>query len=252
MPKTLIPSNPTSKRSKPEGVILNIAEMFSDTIQGEGASSGVPSTFLRLQNCTLNCIWCDTTEVWRDGNPYTIKEVLDIFDKENLQHKFQQGQHLILTGGSPLLQDVALTYLIEQFILRFGFKPYIEIENECVRKPYSDLIQYIDQWNNSPKLANSEMKHKLRYKPEVIKQTAKFNNSWFKFVISKEEDWNEVVTDYLQTGLIDRQQIILMPEGQDQERLAITRSFVADLACSENLRFCSRLHVDVWDRKTGV
>ncbi len=38
---------------------LNINEMF-ETIQGEGAHTGIPSIFVRLQGCPVGCPWCDT------------------------------------------------------------------------------------------------------------------------------------------------------------------------------------------------
>lgn len=251
MPKTLIQSKPEFKKDKPtDSVFLQVAEMFSDTIQGEGVSTGIPATFLRLQNCTLNCTWCDTTEVWRVGNPYSIKELLDIIEENGLHFRLFGGQHLILTGGSPLLQEIALIHFIEQFILRFDFKPFIEVENECVKKPSDKFLELVDQWNNSPKLNNSGMRKELRYKPELLSFMNKQRNSWFKFVVSSESDWEELKRDFLPHISIER--LILMPEGDTQERLNLTRQLVAEIACRENVRFSDRLHVTIWDKKTGV
>ena len=42
---------------------LNINEMF-ETIQGEGAHTGIPSIFVRLQGCPVGCPWCDTKHTW--------------------------------------------------------------------------------------------------------------------------------------------------------------------------------------------
>lgn len=195
---------------------------------------------------------CDTTEVWRQGNSYTIQEIFNLIEENNLVEKFRSGQHLILTGGSPLLQQVPLIYFIEQFITRFGFKPYIEVENECVKQPLDRLIELVDQWNNSPKLNNSGMKVLLRYKPEILTFMNSLRNSWFKFVIENEEDWKEVERDFLETKLINKEKVILMPCGDTQEKLNITRPIVADLACREGIRFSDRLHVTIWDKKTGV
>lgn len=252
MSQVIIEAFSDKKDKKVDGIVLKISEFFSDTLQGEGVTIGVPSTFLRLQNCILSCSWCDTTEVWRQGNSYSINELLDLIQEHQLHQRFQEGQHLILTGGSPLLQQVPLTYFIEQFILRFGFKPYIEVENECVRQPLDGLIELVDQWNNSPKLNNSGMKVLLRYKPEVLTFMNSLRNSWFKFVIENEEDWKEVERDFLETEFINREKVILMPCGDTQEKLNITRPIVADLACRENVRFSDRLHVTIWDKKTGV
>src|SRR6267143_81499 len=40
-----------------------IAETFY-SIQGEGATAGLPAIFVRLQGCTVGCAWCDTKYSW--------------------------------------------------------------------------------------------------------------------------------------------------------------------------------------------
>lgn len=254
MPHTLIASNPTDPRfiAAPGAGVLKVAEFFSDTVQGEGVSAGVPSTFLRLQGCTLKCVWCDTLEVWRYGNPYLWSELLDMIDSIDLARRFAYGQHLILTGGSPLKQQVGLIGFIKAFQKRFGFKPFIEVENECVLRIEPEFCELVDQWNNSPKLSNSGMKSRVRYKPQVLAHTAKAKNSWFKFVVSEESDWEEIQIDFLDTNLISRSQVILMPCGEDQKALSGTRELAAEMAVKHNVRFTDRLHVTIWNKKTGV
>lgn len=247
-----IVSNPTEKRQAPEGVILNISEMFSDTIQGEGINAGVPATFIRLKDCTLDCKWCDTLEVWRYGNPYCVSEVVDMLNMSGVVHRMKTGQHLILTGGSPLLQQESLVALIRELMSRFKLKPYIEVENEATRMPSAEFEQFVDCWNNSPKLANSGMKERVRYKPDIIKHMSSKRNSWFKFVVSNDNDWSEINTMFLEPGLIDRRQIILMPEGQTREELQYKYEAVVEIATREGVRFSDRLHVTIWNKKTGV
>lgn len=260
MSKVLISSNPEFKRVRPEGNDwLNVSELFSDTIQGEGISTGKPATFMRLQHCTLACTWCDTTSVWKHGNPYSYKEILSLLDKNGVIDKLHEGQHLVLTGGSPLLQQDKLESFLKLFLETHGFIPFIEVENECMLEPSPSLVNYVAQWNNSPKLQNSGMKKKVRYKPEVIKfmsdlsfDSFKHVPSTFKFVISSIEDWQEVIEDFLFPGLIAKHQVILMPCGENQEQLNQTRGFVSDLACEHNVMYSDRLHIVIWDKKTGV
>lgn len=253
MPKTLIASNPLTKREIDKNQpFLKVAEMFSRTIQGEGISTGVPSTFLRLKDCSLACEWCDSMSVWKFGNSYTIDEILDILKESGTVEDFRNGHHFILTGGSPLLQQENLSMLIWNFVGRFGFKPFIEIENECVIEPTKLMTEIVDQWNNSPKTFNSGMKLRVRYKPEVIQTVAKLKNSWFKFVIGSIDDWMEVQCDFLDTGLIQKEQVILMPCGANQEELKQTRELVVELAIEKNVRFSDREHISIWDKKTGV
>lgn len=252
MSKILITGNPGFQKSLGQGENLFVAEMFGDTIQGEGVNTGVPATFLRLQGCTLNCSWCDSESVWRFGNPYSVDEICDIFEVNGFVEKFKNGQHLVLTGGSPLKQQLELIALIERFIDRFGFKPYIEIENEAVLRVHPKMIGYVDCWNNSPKLASSGNSSRARHKSDILRTLSGFPNSWFKFVVTDNKDWNEINTHYLMPDLIRRDQIILMPEGATQEELAFTRELTVQIAIREGVRFSDREHVIIWNKKTGV
>lgn len=253
MPLTLIKQKPDFQKviatDEPK---LHIAEFFCNTIQGEGINAGVPATFLRLQGCTLKCVWCDTLDVWPFGNEYTIHEVLDLLDEHGIIEKFRAGQHLVLTGGSPLKQERSLIILLEEFYERFEFSPYVEVENECTLMPSANFNFEVNCWNNSPKLSNSGMKENIRIKPDVLRYLASQSNSWFKFVIQNENDWEEIKRDFLDPGYINKDQIILMPEGMTQDELNQSREFVADMAVRENVRFTDRLHVTIWNKKTGV
>ena len=250
MSRVLIEAKPAESREV-QGHALEIAEMFIDTIQGEGVNTGVPASFIRVQHCSLNCAWCDSEEVWRYGNPYTVDEILDLLEENEMIEKFRNGQHLILTGGSPLRQQFELVSLIEGFIERFGFKPYIEIENEAVIEP-REIVKYIDCWNNSPKLMSSGNTKRARMKPDILRKLSSFENSWFKFVVTDEIDWNEIYTQFLEPGLIKREQIILMPEGATREELQDTRELTVNIAIREGVRFSDRQHIVLWDKKTGV
>lgn len=251
MPKTLIQQKPTFEKKVEGNKKLAIAEMFCDTIQGEGITAGKLATFIRLQGCTLLCKWCDTLDVWPEGNEYGFIELLKLFEENDLRRKFlAREQHLVLTGGSPLKQQDRLIEFLDLFGTLYGFYPYIEVENEAVLKPKFRLTQIVSQWNNSPKLSNSGMKERVRIKPDVLKYTAGLNNSWFKFVVSSKEDWNEIEKDFLPH--ISLEQVILMPEGQTQDELNKKREFVADLAISKGVRFSDRLQVTIWNKKTGV
>lgn len=252
MPVTLIEQKPTFTKKVEGKDKLVISEMFADTIQGEGIHAGETATFIRLQGCTLQCVWCDTIDVWPHGNEYSFDEIFEMFDSIDLITKFKAGQHLILTGGSPLKQQSNLIEFLKAFMNRYQFMPYIEVENETVLFPDSYLEVYVKCWNNSPKLQNSGMKTRARYKPEVVKYMSRIPNSWFKFVVDSEQSWEEIDEFYLKPGLISRSQIIIMPEGQNQEQLAKTRELAADIAIREGVRFSDRLHITIWDKKTGV
>lgn len=255
MSKQLIQADPTRVKST-EGIdkdrSLKVSEFFFDSIQGEGVSTGVPAAFLRLTDCTLNCVFCDSSSVWKYGNLYSFDELFQMMEESPLIEQLRAGAHLVLTGGSPLRQQKQLVNFLIEFYDKYNFLPFIEIENECTLMPSDDMINLVSQWNNSPKLENSENKKKARYKPEVISLLSQLDNSWFKFVISEEENWNEINEDFLRDQLIKRDQIILMPCGETREQLEKTRLMAVDIAIRENVRYSTRLHVDLYDKKTGI
>lgn len=271
--KILIKGNPDFVKTKwpnPYSIneILQVSEFFYDTIQGENFI-GYPAAFLRLQGCTLNCRWCDTQEVWRYGNPYTFEDLFQLIESDKqvvsdskfgiqqttfvtpLLEKLKGGQHLILTGGSPLRQQRQLLSFFEEFKSRYSFLPYIEIENECMIEPTLDFIKLVNCWNNSPKLSNSGNGHNS-YNPVLIKNMSKIENSWFKFVVTCKEDWEEIENDYLSAGIINIDQIVLMPQGSTREELKLNREAVVELAIEHNVRYSTREHIVLWDRKTGI
>lgn len=75
-------------------------------------------------------------------------------------------------------------------------------------------------------------------------------NSWFKFVVSKEEDWKEISSEFAR--FINKSQIILMPEGATREELEKTRPITLEMAIKQGVRYSDRLHIVIWDRKVGV
>lgn len=233
-------SNCPPNVSDPEGT-LDVSEFFYNTIQGEGAGIGYPAVFLRLQGCTLNCQWCDTD--WRRGWRYAFDEIFKEMRKHNIIDLLNKGHRLIITGGSPLKQQHTLWKFIEKYMNEIALRPIIEVENECVLFPITSFEHLVYQWNNSPKLSNSGMKRKARYKPDVIKYMSSLDNSWFKFVVDDETDWEEIQMDFLDENLIRREQIILMPLGDTKEELEKHRPIALAMSIKHSVRYSTREQV---------
>ncbi len=231
---------------------LYVSEFYTDTIQGEGIHIGHPATFLRLKGCVMHCEFCDTAEVWKYGSYYSVKSLLDLIRKEKLDERFVTGQHLVITGGSPLLQQKAIIKLLEGYMEEYGWFPFVEMENECVLPVDPALIPFVGCWNNSPKLASSGVEYKWRYKPSVIRDTAALPSSWFKFVVTCEEDWNEIEELFLKPMLIQRSQIILMPQGATRAELTANSEAVVEIAVRHNVRHTTREHIVLWDKTVGI
>jgi len=252
MSKILIEAFPKVKKPILTEPYLNVSEFYMDTIQGEGVYAGQPAAFLRLQGCRVGCSFCDTTEVWRQGNPYSVQELFEIIQQTDLPDKLAKGQHLVITGGSPLLQQESLLLFLQSFEEQFSFHPFTEIENECSIVPSKGMLNFIDCWNNSPKLSNSGVNLYYRHIPEAITCCCNEAEYWFKFVISKEADWEEIKYNFLRTGVINRKDIILMPEGCTPEEIAKKREMVINMAIKHGVRYSTREHIMVWGKKIGV
>ena len=99
---------------------LNINEMF-ETIQGEGAHTGIPSIFVRLQGCPVGCPWCDTKHTWEIKEELIVapRNIIDqteesetyfVADDKSLLSLFKQegyvATHVVITGGEPCMYDL--------------------------------------------------------------------------------------------------------------------------------------------------
>lgn len=226
---------------------LNVSEVFY-SIQGEGVTMGTPSVFLRLGGCNLLCKgegWtCDTIEVWRKSVATEFENVIPVEWVKRLSN----GAHLVITGGEPLMHQEKIKQYIEWFGGRYNFFPYIEVETNGTIVPDYKLAEHIDRWNVSPKLKNSGETFERRYNELALRC---FNNltSCFKFVICSHGDVTEVMEDFKN---LDFRKFVFMPGGDTQFLLETTRQTVAEECIRLGVKYCDRLHVVIWNQKTGV
>ncbi len=75
---------------------MRIIEIFH-SLQGEGPTTGLRTSFIRTARCNLRCAWCDTTYSFGPGKERSIPSVLE----EVAGHR---TRYVCLTGGEPLLQ----------------------------------------------------------------------------------------------------------------------------------------------------
>lgn len=230
---------------------LAVSEFFFDTIQGEGMSVGQPAAFLRLSGCPVGCKFCDTEAVWKSTNKVKIEWLVDQIVESGLGEKLEKGDEiLVVTGGSPLAQQKHLLDFLKALDERLEKYPYVEVENEAYFEIGDELKDYVHWWNNSPKLANSQVPIQKRFRYDAIKSIP--SNSTFKFVVKDESDWQEIEGYYLNSGLIQKHQICLMPMGADQAEYFANREKVVELAVKHGVRYSPREHIAIWNKKTGI
>jgi 7-carboxy-7-deazaguanine synthase len=232
---------------------LVISELFYDTIQGEGIHTGVPAVFIRLAGCTLSCSFCDSKNTWNEGKRLGHTELLELMHTFGIVDRLRAGHHLVITGGSPLKQQPQILSFLDAFFAAHRFRPFLEMENECVIVPTVRMLQQVDCWNNSPKLSSSGNPVTDRYKPDTIRYLNMCGTDcWYKFVIGSEADWKEVEEYFIRTKLVARERIILMPMASSREELHMKQEEVVDLAVRNGVRYGTRLHVELWNTRRCV
>ena len=149
---------------------IKVSEIFT-SFQGEGPYVGTPATFLRLYGCNLNCEWCDT-----DISTYEMLSVDDVAEILITQMEFNNIETLIITGGEPTLQMEEVKRLIKEL------PDDIKIQMET----NGSLFEYIPEveFVISPK----------EDKEKVFENYYKYDNVFFKFVITSQEDIDEVIS----------------------------------------------------------
>lgn len=210
------------------------------TLQGEGATTGLPAVFLRLHFCNLSCGsisgWkCDTgytwdktkKEFWQEPQDWGYEETAIKIEKE-WNNKFSESdpanRRMVITGGEPLLQQRKIIEL-----LKYLPEWNVEIETNGTITPLPGLCRH--QFNCSPKLENSGNSQQTRYKQDVLKTINSFPSSWFKFVAVAFSDLKEIDQIVSDCGLYPNK-ILIMPEGQTKEEV----SEHADILSSEVLK----------------
>ena len=225
---------------------MQVNEIFK-SIQGEGPNFGKPAVFLRTAQCNLKCTWCDTKYTWDWENYDFQKEVnemtIDEIKGAILDLKIN---HLVITGGEPLLQQDDLAELLS--LLKPNF--YVEIETNCTILPHKMLTDLVDQWNVSPKTENSGNSLELYENNECYYFFSNQENCFFKYVVESEADILEIqkfVTKYK----IPQKRVQLMTQASTKEEIRMREKSISELAKLHNFLFSPRLHVAMWGSQRG-
>ena len=281
---------------------LKVAELFY-SIQGEGRFMGVPSVFLRVFGCNFKCegfgmprgkkseeyikinpdlyrsyndlplvsTGCDSYASW-DPRFKHLSPVLStdtIVDKiiDILPNKKWQDEHLVITGGEPLLgwQRSYPDLLLEDRMM--GCKD-ITFETNGTQAITTDLIEAIDEWSKhisgtyrpkevtfsvSAKLPVSGEKWEDAIKPEVVAGYERVGNTYLKFVIANEQDLadaEKAVDEYRKAGFTGF--VYLMPVGGVESVYNLNNRSVADLAMRKGWRYSDRLQVPLFKNEWGT
>ena len=75
---------------------LRLTEIFL-SLQGEAASVGWPTVFVRLTGCPLRCQYCDTAYAFHGGQWWDIADIV----ADRLPVRFQMQLHKLLWNDEP-------------------------------------------------------------------------------------------------------------------------------------------------------
>ena len=224
--------------------------------------------FLRLAGCNLTCggtntikskkiengaTWrCDTIEVWTKGSHQSFDEIVMQWETYGWIEKLIKGSHLVITGGEPLLQQHSLIEFFYFFKKKYKFLPIIEIETNATILPLKDFSDIVHYFNVSPKLANSGIEIKKRVCKDSLKYFSQIDYAIFKFVVSSEQDVYESIDTFIKPFHLQPSTVYLMPAADNKKKLKEIQEDIIQLSIQYSFCYSHRLHIDIWDQKTGV
>jgi organic radical activating enzyme len=229
---------------------LAVSEIFY-SIQGEGIYVGHPSVFLRLASCNLLCVWCDTIDVWSKGKTYTFDELFKEFDRREYIIRLNEGAHLVITGGEPMLRQRNLTFFLT-YLKEFVDNLFVEVETNGTILPTLMFDKLVSIYNVSPKLSNSKMPFEVRVRPEVMEYFSKNRKAYFKFVVENDNDVLEALRTYILPFNISKSRVLLMPQCRSREEYERLSPSIIEICKRLGYRFSPRLQLEIYDKATGV
>ncbi|MEM2006824.1 MAG: 7-carboxy-7-deazaguanine synthase QueE [Sulfolobales archaeon] len=218
---------------------MRVSEVFV-SVQGEGPSLGVPAVFLRLAQCNLRCLWCDTKYAWTLGEDMPVelvtREVLCLL------RTYSRIKLVVITGGEPLLQKDEVRELVVK-LKKENSNVEIEVETNCTIDP-SGVLEVVDRLIVSPKLENSGMPEDLRRCSTKFRDLPKSMKSkiYLKFVIEEYGDLSEI-EEIVKLFDVDPSSVFLMPQASSIEELNNRLKVAVDLAIKTGFRVSDRLQV---------
>ena len=212
---------------------------------------------------------CDSTSQWLwRGEDKDFQYLIDRWKEQGIYEDIKNGTiHIIWTGGEPTIkghQEAIVNFhkYWEEYeyqrrvdnpeLQKLRAKIFNEIETNGTVYIERDLFGYIDQINCSPKLSNSGMTEKQRIKPEAIKRIMEHSNYQFKFVISTEEDMEEIIRDFVKPFNIPLKNVVIMPGLDDVTNFEERTQFSLEMAKRYKVRGLTRLHIAAWNKTLNV
>jgi 7-carboxy-7-deazaguanine synthase len=220
---------------------MRIVEIYR-SVQGEGLLTGASSVFVRASGCNLRCWFCDTPYAsWRpEGRDMSVDEIV-------AQVEEWDAQHVVVTGGEPML--FAELIPLCKTLRAIGRHVTIETAGTLHLPVECDLMSI------SPKFASSApdaVRHahwhrrheRERHRPDVIRRLIAEFEYQIKFVVDSHNDLNAVGSYLAAFPEINRERVLLMPQGATQDQLEARSTWLKPFCEAEGLVFCPRKQIE--------
>jgi 7-carboxy-7-deazaguanine synthase len=230
-----------------------------------------PDQYRKYDNLPLVHTGCDSYASWdvRFKHLSPLMTTGDIAEKivEMLPEKKWNKEHLVITGGEPLLGwQRAFPELLQHESMK-NLK-YVTFETNGTQKLSDDFKKFLFNYSNkygmgdteftfsvSAKLSASGEKWEDAILPEVVNTYSNYGQVYLKFVIDKDTDIEEVeraVKAYRDYGLGLDCDVYLMPVGGTDVKYFSNYKQVAEMAMRKGWKYSPRLQVDIWRNAWGT
>jgi organic radical activating enzyme len=222
--------------------------------------------FTKYEDLPLVSTGCDSYASWhpdfKDLSPMLTSEAIADRIMEILPQDHWKDEHLVITGGEPLLGwQRAYPDLINNSRMR-GLKE-ITFETNGTQKLTPEFKGFLAKWNSevgkeltfsvSAKLPCSGEKWEEAILPEVVCEYEEVGTAYLKFVIATEQDFADAecaIAAYRKAGF--KGHVYLMPVGGVESVYALNNKNVAILAMKNGLRYSDRLQVPLFKNEWGT
>lgn len=278
---------------------IKVAELFY-SIQGEGKYQGVPSVFLRTFGCNFKCAGfgmprgelsdevdnianvvhmyndykelplvstgCDSYASWdprfKHLSPLLSTDSIADSIMDILPHKEWQDEHLVITGGEPLLgwQKQYPDLLDHPKMQKLKEITFETNGTQELSKEFYAYLQEWARWKNrvitfsvSAKLPASGESWEDAIKPEIVKSYEEVGTAYLKFVVATEQDIADAecaVGAFRSAGF--KGHIYLMPVGGVESVYTLNAKNVALAAMKHGWRYSDRLQVPLFKNEWGT
>ena len=275
---------------------IKISELFY-SIQGEGRYMGIPSIFLRTFGCNFRCkgfgmpmgkLSTEAIEISKHVSDFKFyhdlplvatgcdsyaavypefKHLSGTYDTDTIAEsmvellpaKKWRDEHLVITGGEPLLGwQRAYPDLLDHPKMR-GLQE-ITFETNGTQPLTDTFKQYLKGWvqereantnivtfSVSAKLSCSGELHEEAIKPEVVCGYEEVGYTYLKFVVATQRDVEEAaeaITEYRNAGF--EGPVYFMPVGGVESVYSLNNRTVAEMALKLGIRYSDRLQVPLF------